>query len=60
MTEEQKHAVLFAAALLSAWTLIETIVSDKPNMAKEYFVGMDIKRGCAHPDRINKRRPVRR
>jgi hypothetical protein len=32
MTEEQKHAILFAATLLSARRSIETIESDKPKM----------------------------
>jgi hypothetical protein len=34
MTEERKHAVLFAAVILSARKLIDTIESDKPNFAK--------------------------
>ena len=38
MTEERKHAVLFAATLLCARKLIETIDSDKPNFARQYFV----------------------
>jgi hypothetical protein len=38
MTEERKHAILFAATLLCARKLIETIEADKPNLAKEYFV----------------------
>ncbi len=31
MTEERKHAILFAATLLCARKLIETMESDKPN-----------------------------
>jgi hypothetical protein len=38
MTEVRKHAILFAATLLCARKLIETIESDKPNPAKQYFV----------------------
>ena len=38
MTEERKHAILFAATLLCARKLIETIESDKPNLAKQHFV----------------------
>jgi hypothetical protein len=38
MTEERKHAILFAATLLCARKLIETIESDKPNFAKQFFV----------------------
>jgi hypothetical protein len=36
MTEQRMHAMLFAATLLCAWKLIETIESNKPNMAKEF------------------------
>jgi hypothetical protein len=32
MTEERKHAILFAPTLLSARRLIENIESDKPKM----------------------------
>jgi hypothetical protein len=38
MTEERKHAMLFAATLLCARKLIETMESDKPNIAKQFFV----------------------
>jgi hypothetical protein len=38
MTEERKHAILFAATLMCARKLIETIESAKPNLAKQYFV----------------------
>jgi hypothetical protein len=33
MTEERKHAILFAATLLCARKLIESIQSDKPDLA---------------------------
>jgi len=38
MTEERKHAILFAATLLSARKLMDSMESDKPNLSKEYFV----------------------
>ena len=38
MTEERKYAILFAATLLCARKLIETMESDKRNFAKQYFV----------------------
>ncbi len=38
MTEGRKHAILFGATLLCARKLIETIESDRPNFAKQYFV----------------------
>ena len=37
MTEERKHAILFAATLLCARKMIETMESDKPNFAEEYL-----------------------
>jgi hypothetical protein len=58
MTEERKHAILFAATLLSARKLIETIESDKPNMAKEYFVDRAIQEAAFVLERIDKRWPV--
>jgi hypothetical protein len=44
MTEERKSAILFAATTLAARKFIE-MDSDKPNMAKGYFVD----RGRFHP-----------
>ena len=38
-TGERKHAILFAATLLCARKVIETMESDKPNFAEEYFYG---------------------
>jgi hypothetical protein len=38
MTEEDKHAILFAATPLCAGKMIEIMDSDKPNFAKQYFV----------------------
>jgi len=35
LEEQREHAILFAATLLCARKLIE---SDKPNLAKEYFL----------------------
>jgi len=37
MTEQRKHAILFAATL-SARRLIENIESDKPHMNEQYFI----------------------
>ena len=55
MTEERKHAILFAATLLCARKLIETIESDKPNMAKQYFVDKAINEAAFVLERIDKR-----
>ena len=57
MTEERKHAILFAATLLCARKLIETIDSDKPNFAKGYFVDRAIQEAEFILERIDKRWP---
>jgi len=46
-----KYAILFAATILCAQRLIETIVSDKPNMAKQYFIDKAIDRATFVPVR---------
>jgi hypothetical protein len=38
MSEGQKQAILFAATLLCGRKLVETMASDTPNFAKQYFV----------------------
>jgi len=58
MEEQRKHAILFAATLLCARKLIETIDSDKPNMAKQYFVDRAIQEAEFILARIEKRWPV--
>jgi len=55
MTEERKHAILFAATLLCARKLIETIDSDRPNMAKQYFVDRAIEEAEFILERIDKK-----
>jgi hypothetical protein len=57
MTEERKHAILFAATLLCARKLIDTIDSDKPNMAKQYFVDRAIYEAEFILKRIDKKFP---
>jgi len=57
MTEERKHAILFAATLLCARKLIETIESDKPNFAEEYFVDKAIRKAEFILEKIDKRWP---
>jgi hypothetical protein len=58
MTEERKHAILFAATLLCARKLIEVIDSDKPNMAKPYFVYRAIDEVEFVMERIDRRWPT--
>jgi hypothetical protein len=57
MTEERKHAILFAATLLAARTLIE-MEPDKPNMAKGYFVDRAVEDATFILERIDKRWPL--
>jgi hypothetical protein len=56
MTEERKHAILFAATLLSARKLME-MDPDKPNLAKAYIVDKAIDDAAFILERINKRWP---
>jgi len=58
MEEQRKHAILFAATLLCARKLIETIESDKPNFAKQYFVDRAIQEAEFILERIDKRWPA--
>jgi hypothetical protein len=57
MTEERKHAILFAATLLCARKLIETMESDKPNFAKQYFVDKAVEEASFILERIDKKWP---
>jgi len=55
MTEERKQAILFAATLLCARKMIETIESDKPNFAEEYFVDRAIQKAGFILERIDRK-----
>jgi hypothetical protein len=57
MEEHRKHTILFAATLLCARKLIESIESDKPNLAKQYFVDRAIDEAAFILERIDKRWP---
>jgi hypothetical protein len=57
MTEERKHAILFAATLLCARRLIESMNSDRPDMAKQYFVDRAIYEAEFILERIDKKFP---
>jgi hypothetical protein len=58
VTEERKHAILFAATILSARKLMEIIESDKPNFAKEYWIDKAISEAAFVLERIDKRWPA--
>jgi hypothetical protein len=57
MTEERKHAVLFAATLLCARKLVETMKSDKPKFAKQFFVDKAIDEAAFILERIDRKWP---
>jgi hypothetical protein len=59
MEEQRKHAILFAATLLCARKMIETMDSDKPNFAKQYFVDRAIQEAEFILERIEKRWPTK-
>jgi hypothetical protein len=58
MTEERKHAILFAATILCARKLIDIIDSDKPNFAKGFFVDKAIEEAVFILERIDKKWPT--
>lgn len=58
MEEQRKHAILFAATLLCARKLIETIESDKPHLAKQYLVDKAIGEAAFVLEAIDKRWPA--
>ena len=57
MTEERKHGILFAATLLCARMMIETMDSDTPNFAKQYFVDKAIDGAAFILERIDRKWP---
>lgn len=58
MTEERKHAILFAATILCARKLIECIDSDKPNFAKDYWVERAFNEAEFVMEKIDKKWPT--
>ncbi|HEX2710601.1 MAG TPA: hypothetical protein VHM88_00025 [Candidatus Acidoferrales bacterium] len=54
MDEQRKHAILFAATVLSARKLIE-LDPDKPSMAKQFFVDHAIDDAAFILERIDNR-----
>jgi hypothetical protein len=57
MTEERKHAILFAATLLCTRKMIEIMDSDKPNFAKQYVVDKAIDEAAFILERIDRKYP---
>lgn len=58
MTEERKHAILFAGTLLCPRKMIESMESDKPNFAKQYSVDKAIDEVAFILERIDKKFPA--
>ena len=58
MEEQRKHAILFAATLLCARKMIETMESDKPNFAEQYWVDRSIDKAAFILERIDKKWPA--
>jgi len=58
MTEERKHAILFAATLLCARKLIETMESQRPNFAEQYWVDQAVEKAAFILERIDKKWPT--
>ena len=59
MTEERKHAILYAATLISAEEIIDALDAMKPNPAKDSFVERAIK-DAAPPTPVNLAEGLRR
>ena len=57
MIEERKHAILFAATILSARRIQESITSNKPDMAKQFYIDKAIEEAAFILERIDKRWP---
>jgi hypothetical protein len=57
MTEERKHAILMAATILSARRIQESILSDKPDMAKQFYIDRAIDEAALILERIDKKFP---
>ncbi len=58
MTEERKHAILFAATLLSARKIIDALDSSKPNPGKDFFIEKAIKEAASILEKIDQRWPA--
>jgi hypothetical protein len=58
MDEQRKFAILFAATILSARRIQESMMSDKPDMAKQFYIERAIKEAEFILERIDKQWPV--
>jgi hypothetical protein len=58
MTEEWKYAILTAATILSARRIQESMMSSKPDMAKQFFIDRAIEEAAFIVERIDKKWPT--
>ncbi len=58
MEGQRKHAILFAAMLLCARKSIDSMESDKSNLAKQHWMDKAINEAAFVLERIDKRWPV--
>ncbi|PYT72539.1 MAG: hypothetical protein DMG39_09575 [Acidobacteria bacterium] len=58
MDEQRKHAILFAATLLSARKLLDWMELGKPTMAKQLWVDKAIEEAAFILERIDQRWPA--
>jgi hypothetical protein len=57
MTEERKHAILFATTILSARRIQESMMSNKPDMAKQFYIDKAIEEAAFILEKIDKKWP---
>jgi hypothetical protein len=58
MIEERKHAIPFAATILSARRIQESMMSGKPDMAKQFYIDKAIEEAANILERIDQRSPT--
>jgi hypothetical protein len=58
MEEQRKYAILFATTILSARRIQESMTSDKPDMAKQFYIDRAIKEAEFILERIEKQWPT--
>jgi hypothetical protein len=57
MDEQRKMAILFAATILSARRIQDSMTSNKPDMAKQFYIDKAIEEAAFILERIDKRWP---
>jgi hypothetical protein len=57
MNEQRKFAILMAATILSARRIQESMMSDKPDMANQFYIDRAIEEAAFILERIDKKWP---